>query len=278
MTLFLHIGMSKAGSTAIQKAIVENNAGLQKMGIIYPKAGRIREAHFKIVTELRAGVALLHLAEALNEAKISKTIVISAEGFWLITEEEVLHLREELGPLDTQIVLYLRRPADYLCSSYRQGIKGRKGKTHGMDEYLSEIGDRMNYPRLLDRWGRHFPLRVRAYEAVKSNIEADFMSIIGASPIHAEQQRRTINKTPSDGSLRLMLMANKLLPKRTSKIARHVLLSNEHRLRWMKPMNNAPLHDFAAQTVSTWKMDIMRKYLSKEDLLLLTTPSTSGRS
>jgi len=194
-TVFLHIGMSKAGSSAIQQSLVANASILNQSGICYPEAGRRwGNAHYKVFHDLRKGRVKESLTEALAEAESQKTIVLSCEGFWVIQDEEIEVLRLALAEYDVRVILYLRRPSDYVPSSYRQSIK-RDGETSTPEEYWhrGHPHSHLNYSDQLDRWGRYFSLRARAYEAVKHEIEEDFMRVIGAPIQHVNTQRCVAN-------------------------------------------------------------------------------------
>lgn len=200
-TVFLHIGMSKAGSSAIQQSLVVNASTLSEAGICYPGAGRRwGNAHYKLFHDLRKGQVEESLSEALGEAEFQKTVVLSCEGFWVIEDEEIEALHRSLAEYDVRVLLYLRRPSDYVPSSYRQSIR-RRGDTCTPEEYWRRgpPWPHLNYSDQLKRWGRCFQLRVRAYEAVKHRIEEDFMRAIGAPIQHIDTQRRVANETPTDG-------------------------------------------------------------------------------
>ncbi|RMD98743.1 MAG: hypothetical protein D6816_15835 [Bacteroidetes bacterium] len=73
--------MSKAGSSAIQQALVDNDEMLRASGIIYPRAGRRGGAHYKIDEDLRRRGSTSRLRRALDEAADFRTAVLSCEGF-----------------------------------------------------------------------------------------------------------------------------------------------------------------------------------------------------
>ncbi|GIV57663.1 MAG: hypothetical protein KatS3mg042_0576 [Rhodothermaceae bacterium] len=207
---------------------------------------------------------------ALDEAADFRTAVLSCEGFWLFSDDEVVRLRDGLGDREVEVILYLRRPASYLPSSYRQGIK-QTGRTQSVGAYLAGVRkeDRMNYPRLLERWGRHFSLRVRAYEAVRGAIEADFMQAIGAPLDRIDVRRRVVNVTPSDGAHQVILWANRMLP---AFLARRVCQS-VRRSGWrfdvLPPIDDEPLRRYGREVVQAWDLDVMRRYVPEDDLKVL---------
>ena len=270
--VFVHIGMSKAGSSAIQQTLVDNERTLCEAGISYPRSGRRGIAHYKINEDIRHRQSVDRVKEALEEAANCNTAVLSCEGFWLFDEPEIDMLAHVLAGYDIRVVLYLRRPKDYLPSSYRQGVK-QAGRTHTCEEYIAGVKaeDRMNYPRLLERWAQYFPLRVRSYEAVKQGIEKDFMQAIEAPIDDIDLRRRMVNLTPSDGALYLMLQANRYLPASVSKYIRRAILRSGRRFDFMPAIDDAPIRQYGKEVVERWDLDVMRKYLSNEDLDWLLT-------
>ena len=270
-TVFLHIGMSKAGSSAIQQALIANAPDLNESGICYPETGRRwGNAHHKILHDLREGGAENLLAKALKEAAHRKAIVFSCEGFWVVRDEIVEVLCRRLAEYDVRVILYLRKPSDYVPSSYRQSIK-HDGETCTPEVYWRRgpPWPHLNYSDQLKRWGRCFSLRVRAYEAVKHGIEEDFMRTIGAPVQHMDTQRRLTNPTPSDGAIRLMLLANRYLPEVVSNRVRRWVQRSSWCLNFMPAIDDSVLRKQARTVVSRWDVDVMREYLPQDDLKLL---------
>ena len=266
-TVFLHIGMSKAGSSAIQQSLVANTSVLADAGFCYPEIGNWGSAHHKILHELREGGSEELLARALEEAQNKKAVVLSCEGFWLIQDETIERLCHAFSGYDVQVILYLRRPSDYLPSSYRQSIK-RDGETCTPAVYWRRgpSWPQLNYSNLLERWGSRFPIRVRAYEAVKHEIEEDFMRAIGAPLQHVDTRRRVANTTPTDGVLRLMLMANRYLPEAVSKWVRRWVQKPDWRLDFLPAIEDDVLCEQAKTVIGRWDMDVMREYVPDDDL------------
>lgn len=268
--IILHIGMSKAGSSAIQQALIENREVLAQVGIGLPGASRMKTVHINLKQELRQGQPLGKLTEIVHEASHYHTAVLSWEGFWLMNAAQIEYVKAVLSAYDTSVMLYLRRPVDYLRSSYRQGIK-QKGRTRTCEIYLNVVRmeDRMNYPLLLKRWARFFPTRVRAYEAVRGSIEEDFMRAIGVPLEDVDVGRHIVNQTPSDGALKLMVLANRCLPARISKQVRQAIRRSGRRFDFMPPIDDGLLRQYGEEVVRTWDLDVMRKYMSEADLALL---------
>ena len=275
MKVVLHIGMSKAGSTAIQHCVMQRKAALHASGVCYAKTGRSRGAHYGVLQALKRGEGRAEIAGALREAEQAgaHTLLLSAEGFWMLPAPAVQTLADAFAGHDVEVVLYLRRPDTYLTSSYRQRIKMKRG-TKGEHAYVQEPHVHLRYDQVLERWGRHFPLRVRAYEAVRSDLVGDFARAIGAADVLDCPAQQRANVTPSDGSLRLMRLANRIVSSdaRGMSINRR-LLAWQRAFAWMPPLDDAPLVARARAEAAAWDRDVMARHLSPEDLAAITPPA-----
>lgn len=145
MRIILHIGMPKAGSTALQAAFVAARGPLRKRGILYPKGafnhnfmvagvapadriGRLfvqqyggdAEAVTSDFSDFWGGIV-----GAIGRHKPS-VVVLSAESlFNSIGRAGPEALRALLEPLgaQTEAVCYVRRPSDYYLSMAQQQLK-----------------------------------------------------------------------------------------------------------------------------------------------------------
>lgn len=150
MRILLHVGMPKAGSTALQAALAAERDRLARHGILYPRGPFIPRTHNFLI----AGIAerkrelprLLHNAyrdrldeiepafakwmaslKATVDARRPETLVLSSEWlFRLRAEEKFDRLSAILRGLgDTvEVVAYVRRPSDQYLSSAQQILKG----------------------------------------------------------------------------------------------------------------------------------------------------------
>ncbi|PWJ12906.1 hypothetical protein [Jannaschia seohaensis] len=141
MRTIVHFGMSKAGSTALQKGLVQAREALLERGVLYPKAPIISHSHNLLsaglvppgeiprfvrhsLEKVGAGPDLCdRWLAALGEAMArgaAKTLVLSAENLWGLRDAEAAaRLRERLvgiGATRIEAVAYLRRPSDWYLS------------------------------------------------------------------------------------------------------------------------------------------------------------------
>ena len=213
MTIWLHVGVPKAGSTTLQHFLETNRAALAERDIVVPK-GLSTFNHRKLklfaddddvidnprrakgmltpqkVRKFRARFEGQFRAEAAQWEPRSN-VVMTCEHLVGITSDSG---RERLrGLLDatghqTRIVVYVRRQDRVLLSGYVQSVRG--GNTGYFDDYLGTMFDSYyRYDRVLDDWSRSFgeaQMVVRPFERSQlcgGSIVDDFMSLLGISDL-----------------------------------------------------------------------------------------------
>lgn len=134
MKLIIHVGNHKTGSTAIQTALSENENKLLSKGIIYPRTGRIKNAHHDWALAMR-NVSVPgfnnngNLTGLINElrAEISKynpnAVILSSEEFYPSNIEEYSKLNSLFSLFDSvEIACVLRGQVAHLESGYKFSI------------------------------------------------------------------------------------------------------------------------------------------------------------
>lgn len=268
--------MSKAGSSAIQRACVNNQDTLSRLGYCYPLAGRIGQSHYKIMYELKGQQHPDTLLAAFREASDSDTMILSAEGFWLFGTEQVAWLEQHVDASDTMIVLYLRNPQNYLCSSFRQGIKNHR-RPIDQDKYIQQFGKRIEYPRVLHEWGSRFDLRVRVYDLVKDHLESDFFEVIGADIKELRLERELVNRTPGDGTLRAISFVSRRLPETMQSTVVRGLSRLDWCLKCLPVIHDDKIAAFGRKTIQEWDREFLARYLSETEIQTLVNEPEFGR-
>lgn len=137
-TLYLHIGMNKAGSSAIQSYFHSNRKRLEARGLLWPETGlggRDRGAgcHFALSDSLGFGPStrtgmnendLLEMRDQLIaeiEASAPKSVVMSSEFF--VLNRDMSRVRRFFEGFDVKVVLFLRRHDHWWASLFAQAIK-----------------------------------------------------------------------------------------------------------------------------------------------------------
>jgi hypothetical protein len=189
-TLFIHIGLPKTGTTALQTALSASQKLLLENRIYYPNAF-FWGGHHDIARWLKHGSDDTLLINFFDEMKSGclenacEKVVISSEGFYYPIASEIerdkatcsLEIRKNLLRLrqvipedfNVKIVAYLRRQDLALDSNYNQRVKYSHSFTLSPREFLQRTFERFNrdYDFLLDAWAEVFGIGniiVRVYE------------------------------------------------------------------------------------------------------------------
>jgi len=188
-TIYLHIGTHKTGSTSLQFFLHRAASALGREGVLYPIAGRSESTpwgHHQLSGEIGLDPDGLHggawdtLKEEVNDWK-GEAILLSSEDFSLWTAQQIDRLRHVFAGHRVEVIVYLRRPFDFIRSSYKQHLMS-KG-TDSMADFLSGHTDRFDYLSLLRRWESAPFVDVvhpRLYDKAKKGpgIERDFMKCL----------------------------------------------------------------------------------------------------
>ncbi len=201
--LYLHIGMTKTGTSALQNFLMDNNDVLEKndfcylkFGVDFLEIGPHRNGHFLLYVtgeemEEEYNACMGKLREAINE---KKNIILSDEGIWYWQNikkwwNAFKDWTKELG-INIKFVVYLRKQEDWIESTWNQRIKGFRKRTETFDDFLkSDDFEKLplNYEKSLSRLESLVGidnLIVRSYDFkqfVNGNIYEDFLSILGLS-------------------------------------------------------------------------------------------------
>src|SRR5690606_23854883 len=164
MQVFLHIGAHKTGTSTIQAAL---SAGGD---FLYPATGRDgRRGHYplawSVVGRYRRRYSVppasiwSDLDAELRESDREKAI-ISSEFFWRAEPDEAERIRSYLQEHDVTAILYVRHPADYLVSYYKQEVKTGVCRKSFRD-FVAEKLPLADFAAYADRWAGAMPTEVR---------------------------------------------------------------------------------------------------------------------
>lgn len=200
-TLFVHIGMPKTGTTAIQNFCYENQKILNQKGYDYPKfahiygdtIARVRNGHFLVPEEIAQNKEVFqkNMALVMERFQTVPNIILSDEAIWTPAAKckvvcNALKEESAKGGFQVKVILYLRRQDQYLSSIWNQYVKG-KNETKPWDEFVqnpSQAG-KMNYATNLKQitsiLGKD-AVTVRRFEPkrfIGGSIYADFLQAVG---------------------------------------------------------------------------------------------------
>lgn len=198
--LYLHIGMHKTGTTALQKFFALNEEVLAAHGICYPKEGRAKTplAHHDIANSLKGPPFPIRQPDkSVDEYRSGirdcfdyfPGVLLSSEIFMRFVPAFRDHLDLDLSNLaplisaadQVKVIIYLRRQDDYLESFYSQEIE-HDLHTNFPDFVSNRMPDYFEIcQNLADYFGKTNVI-VKIYDKRQftgGNIFSDFLAIFG---------------------------------------------------------------------------------------------------
>ena len=221
-TVFLHIGIHKTGTSAIQNVCRANHRELLRAGILFPIAGFVAQPQYHL-TATSGHSALIGFLSAPHAPKVPRAgqaLLRQIEsGSWnrLVLSSEALsapHKRRAVECVawfrqqgfEVKLIAYLRRQDGWLDSFYRERLKWDVPKhrdVRSIDEFWRAEGDAwLNYKTRIGEWvavvGREHA-EIRSYEDVENTggVVGDFLEIIGADPAQLDLARSVDLHNPS---------------------------------------------------------------------------------
>ncbi|WP_395644816.1 hypothetical protein [Terricaulis sp.] len=175
--LFLHIGWSKTGTTAIQRTLEENRGRLAEAGFTYPGRERHHAALFRTLTRTLPGVnAAREAARTITEMRAAPgDLIISSEGFASLPAG-LVRVFFALPRTRVIVVAYVREQADRFASHYQQQVKADL-ESRTFAEFAAPL--QIDWTPLLDDWAAAFGrenLIVRTYD---DDVVSDFLDVLG---------------------------------------------------------------------------------------------------
>lgn len=214
-TLYLHGGIHKTGSTALQSSLNLSQDVLSESGVLYVESGREKGSH-ELLADSLGNVDPEGAVRGIWDTVIGELdrsdatlAVISSESFDRLHEPQIAKLGKFLGELGDRwqayIVLYVRPQATLLASQYSQQVRvgyRRESYEEFVSARLKQAPRWARFRELLEPWIAVFGknrviVRVAEPEFLEGGaIQDDFCSVIGMRHIADElkgSQRRNVS-------------------------------------------------------------------------------------
>lgn len=157
MTLYLHIGAQKTGSTTIQSALSHDRKKLRRAGLVYPRSepgDRNKVSHYNSfrgyfslsrdsVAQTRSFVDRINRIEGdlllSSEALSNWPVVVSGErpeDYWARKQDVLRQIRTDLAHKDVRVIFCIRERASYLKSLFKQHLKVLKAPSVSLETEL----------------------------------------------------------------------------------------------------------------------------------------------
>lgn len=233
-TIYLHIGLSKTGSTSIQEALMCLKSELAKRSIFFMRRYDITNILFTAWSkgenpEAQSIRSLKQEIEVLQE----KTIILSCESyselFYADHYEYILRLAKFFAKCfencHVKVIVYLRRQDFYFESFYAQHIKTVIQKITFKDELDRTPRENMLWSKLLDAYAKAFGKEnciVRVFEREQlreGDSVKDFFHIVGLDDLaNIQLPNNKANVSLSEDAFKVInCYNNKLAPSEEEK-------------------------------------------------------------
>jgi len=190
--LFVHIGMPKAGSTALQEFLFMNREVLEDLGLLYPDPRQLEQfsrnpqtmkghhivpmyltgffwAHFPKKAGITPDQIFTFIRNQIS-ASPARRILLSSEAIWfMLNRKDVVNeFISAFSEFEPTVIVYLRRIDDHIRSGYNECVKS-SGYTMTVDEFISDrfLDPSNNYYSQLTLWTDEVEkrnVRVRLYD------------------------------------------------------------------------------------------------------------------
>lgn len=209
-TLYLHVGMGKTGTTALQNFFHENSGALKSSNISYPSFGQKSNAHHLLSPHQPPFLKLngwTFLEPELWKEKAKRintdNILISSELMAWAERDAVLEYCRQLSTdFNLKPIFYLRRQDNIIMASYNQQVKAGSQKRHlrlVMDRQL----ERFDFLARIEPWaigaGQN-NIVIRAYEREQfflGDIRKDFLkNVLGLTDLNQFNFKDSKNSNP----------------------------------------------------------------------------------
>lgn len=224
--MFLHVGLHKTGTTAIQDFLFLNRESLLTQGFLYPitefhPLGQQRVAyafngevnpHLNRSKVNQNDELFNKLSELINQDNY-QTLIVSSENFTPAGNRTALRkIRNFFDDFEINVIFYLRRQDKYKESLYREHIKLPNSEVSSFENF--KVPYLLDYEKRLKPWMSVFGeenLIVRSYDYLVGNgidVIDDFCHIVGLDVNNYEKPKKKSNSTISNIAMELIRALN----------------------------------------------------------------------
>jgi hypothetical protein len=227
-TVFLHIGMGRCGSSAIQRFCEAKREELLRRGVCYPvaadlgfqpKGGNANSLRDTRMTDGRDPISAV--VKYVIDHPCS-TFLLSHEGLHNINAKRFKVLREQFSAhnINVKCIAYVREQREWLLSRYAQAVKSSKQWTISLEDYLRKSGktNNLNYAAKFSKVARGVGpenLIVRIYQRdllSEEDVRCDLFKILNVNVKDLIDDPPDTNASATVLEIELMRTINKMLP------------------------------------------------------------------
>ena len=186
MTLFLHIGIGKTGTTSIQRSLLAHRDALKNEGILFPSAGLRGHAHFGLYDNALTKDQWVSAIDALARecAEFSGHVVVSSENLSYAPPEAIEELKAAL-PVEPNIVFYCRPQIDLIESAFLYWVQLGWDYRGSIDNFWQYHWASFDFNARVEPWAQRFgddKIIAHVYDrrVVGPDVAQHFFKLIGS--------------------------------------------------------------------------------------------------
>ena len=203
MTLYIHIGFGKTGTTAIQDFFFENRDTLLRSGLLYPENGLSGTGHHKLaileqktppVEVERQCQILRHLVNANS----THSTLISSENFCFMYPSYIQRIASLLQGCEVKIIFYIRSQPHLIESTFLEAQKVGRDHLGTVEKFFSVHHASFDFLTRIKPWAEAFGeenIQARLYDkrVFGTDIRTDFLRFIGMAEVIEVGKYQTSN-------------------------------------------------------------------------------------
>lgn len=203
---FLHVGLDKTGTSALQATLKSSSLQLAKHGFFYPEVGRQHGHHVGLAKAMGFSMdrpvdvsKTKSTSSALRDelSNNALTAIISSEHFsYGVNRTNIENVRNALAEFDVKVIIYLRNQIDWFLSLYAEVIKW--GYIDSIDSYANRSLVRLDYAVTVGAWASVFGkdnIIVKVYEQ-EGDIIQSFGSLLCGDADALPRPGKRVNDSP----------------------------------------------------------------------------------
>lgn len=208
MSIWLHIGTGKTGTSSIQQFLFRNSTSLIQQSYVYPRLGpRHSIAHHNLATQLKQlerfdpALGTWERLRHILKKHPTANVILSSEGFQSLSIEQIERIRSHALGHQVNVLVYLRNQSSMAESWYSQRLKTSRQDHGTLEDFLERHIDVLTYSKLLAPWASVFgstAIKIRIFERIRfvnGNLLDDFCSAVGLrTPSSREISYRTFEE------------------------------------------------------------------------------------
>ncbi|WP_170464251.1 hypothetical protein [Ruegeria arenilitoris] len=253
--LWLHIGMPKTGTTALQGFLRSNGAVLDEIGLRYMEAGRRRLegsqrlalSHNIVAFHINRNAGPMDPFRAAMTSEFDefsdRTCLVSSEMFYSCDLARLAEMFADIPSRALRITFYCRRYSDFFEADYKQRAKNGRVPS-GASEFIRyqldqirEHPEKLSFSAKLAQIRTAFPgvtvvpLLYERSDMVRGNVIDDVLSRIGTPLANGQSPDATSNPSQSRAASEAFGIVARALGRQKSRQLRRMVVDDPAMLR-----------------------------------------------